>query len=433
MTPMKIVFIVHYYPPVNSSGAKRVESISKYLARMGHSVTVITTSKKLSDGEFTEPIPLGVTLVELDRLGRDHPSRADEGTFEPMYTSAPSNLRRLKNVVMDLLGQLPDPRLPFALAFLSPWLAPRAKAALREADVVVGSTPPWPMLLAALVAKRRFGVPCILDYRDQLSECHEMPGGRLAKSLEKVVDRRLIRAADHVVTISDPMTTFYGRMTDAISTIMNGYDHEVMNAARARVESAPSGTIVIRYLGLVSPGRVPHRFLDALATLRRSAPEKFARLRVEFYGNAALIERELETRAAGIESAFRFFASVPYDRSMELVVSADYLLFCETSSRDTLSAQGILTTKLFEYIGSGRPVLADISPQTLAGSLLASCGPNHVVADRADTFLRALLEDGFYCRRPDTDSEATLRLSRAFQAQQYAAVAEAVRSRVLRG
>jgi len=428
MSHMHIVFIVHYYPPINSSGAKRVEFISKYLVRMGHRVTVITTQKKLSDGAFTEVIPPGVQLIELDAFGREAPSRADGGTFEPMYTTAPSGLRRLKDAVMALMGQLPDPRLPFAMSFLSPRLSVRVQTALRDADVVIGSTPPWPMLLAAIAIKRRFGVPCVLDYRDHLSECHEMPGGRLAKGLEKVLDRALVRRADYVVTISDPMTTFYGRMTKSIRTIMNGYDHELMNAARARVGPAASNKIVIRYMGLVSPGRVPHRFLDALTALRREAPEKLARLRIEFYGHANLIERELQARAADIEGIFRFFPSVPYDESMELVVSADYLLFCETSSQATLSAQGILTTKLFEYIGSGRPVLADISPSTIAGRLLTSCGSNHIVADQPGPFLAALQNEDFYRRQPDYISETTLCLSRASQAADYAKVADHVRT-----
>lgn len=67
---MNVVFIVHYFPPVNSSGAKRVEAISKYLASDGNSVTVITTKKTASDGRFTEVYPKGVNVIELDGFGR---------------------------------------------------------------------------------------------------------------------------------------------------------------------------------------------------------------------------------------------------------------------------------------------------------------------------------------------------------------------------
>ncbi|UUZ52982.1 hypothetical protein LP419_28515 [Massilia sp. H-1] len=53
---MKIVFVVHYYPPVNSAGAKRVEALSKYFAAAGHEVTVVTTCKSDRDGLLTEPV-----------------------------------------------------------------------------------------------------------------------------------------------------------------------------------------------------------------------------------------------------------------------------------------------------------------------------------------------------------------------------------------
>lgn len=429
MDAMHVVFLVHYFPPINSAGAKRVEALTKYFARLGHRVTVITTQKKSSDGAFVEEIPPGIELIELDARGRERPSESDGGVFEPMYGKAPSAKRRFKDAVMAAFGQLPEPRLPFALSFLRPRLGARVEASLRDADVVIGSNPPWPMLLAALIVKRRFGVPCILDYRDQFSECHEMPGNWAAKKLEAVIDRLLVRAADHIVTISDPMTAFYAPMNDSISTIMNGYDHELIAAARQRLDGARTDRIIIRYMGLISPGRVPHHFLDAVAELKRLDVSKFERLCIEFYGDAALVEQELRARGNGMGVAFRFMSAVPYEKSMELIVGADYLLFSETSSQATLSAQGILPTKLFEYIGSGRPILANISPSTLAGRLLEKCGPNHVVAVHMEPFLSALQSDEFYVRIPDHMSEEGRKLSRIAQAGQYLDVARTVAQR----
>jgi glycosyltransferase involved in cell wall biosynthesis len=423
---MRIVFIVHYFPPINSSGAKRVEAISKYMAAEGHEVTVITTRKTSSDGAFTEEAPVGVDVIELDWLGRDRPSVQTGEHFEPMYTGKPSWKRRTKDLVMEWFGQLPDPRLPFVLSIGMPWLAPRARAAFEKADVVVGSSPPWPLLLAATIAKRRFGMPCILDYRDHFSECHEMPGGRFAKWLERHVDRWLLHRADHVVAISEPMAGYYRTMSPTVQAIMNGYDHVVLESARQQARPARDGTIVIRYMGIVSPGRVPHNLLQALVRFAAEDPQRFARIRVEFYGNAALVNELLQDRYAPVRSAFHFFAAVPYVKSLQLVVEADYLLFSETSSKSSLSAQGILTTKLFEYIGSGRPILADIAPNTLAGSLLLEVGKGHVVANNPEAFLELLRNDSFYQHRSDDISPNVWRLSRQAQAQEYTRLAAQV-------
>lgn len=421
MSTKRIVFVVHYYPPINSSGAKRVEALSKYLAADGHDVTVITTQKTSADGDFTEATPPDVRVVELNWLGRSAPSVKTAAAFEPMYTGKPSLKRRTKDFVMRMLGQLPDPRLPFALSFATPWLAREAREALSRADIVIGSTPPWPMLLAALIAKWRFKIACILDYRDHFSECHEMPGGPFAKWLERIVDRRLVNAADSIVAISPPMADYYRGMTERIHCILNGFDHEVLDAARARSAiTAGDRPIVARYMGIVSPGRVPHNVMQALVTFAAEQPERFAQLRFEFYGNAALIKEAIETKYPSIGAAFSYHAAVPYLESLKLIVQADYLLFAETSSKATISAQGILTTKLFEYVGSGRPILADISPDTLAGSLLVKTGSGHVVGTSPQLFLDALRRPGFFTRRPDDVSDSVMKYSRRAQASEYA-------------
>lgn len=424
---MRIVLIVHYYPPINSSGAKRAEALSKYFTAFGHEVTVITPRKSRADGEFTEVVPSGVHLIEMDWLGRDRPSVAEGGQFEPMYSGKSSWKRQAKDWVMKKMGQIPDPRLPFSLSFLSPWLAEPAKLALSSADIVIGSTPPWPMVLAARICKWRFGKPCILDYRDHFSECHEMPGGPFAKWLEKIIDRRLVRSADHVVCISEPMSMYYGTIAPEVTTILNGYDHELIDAARANLPARNvDNKIRIRYMGIVSPGRVPHNLLQALVLLQQRSPQAFERLSIEFFGNAALIEEALQTQYPGIGSAFSFKAPVPYLTSMQKIIEADYLLFSETSSQRTLSAQGILTTKLFEYIGSGRPILGDISTETLAGRLLKRCGEQHVVGRSPELFLAAFENSAFYTRQPDVVSNVTVSLSRKAQALQYAELAAGI-------
>lgn len=429
---MNIVLIAYYYPPINSSGAKRFEALSKFLAAMGHSVTVISTRKTLADGEFTESIPPGVTLVELNALGMTAPSAPEGAAYEPMFSGKPSWRRRMKDLVQKWLGQVPDPRLPFAFSFLCPWFSKEGARALSNAHVVIGTSPPWSMLLAAIFAKFRFGVPCILDYRDHFSECHEMPGGSFAKFLEKIIDRALVRYADHVVAISDPMASYYASLKgDEVSVILNGYDPEVLSSARQSAGlNDCSGKTVIRYMGVVSPGRVPHNFMKALVKLKNSQQIDFDKIRVDFFGNAALIKDILDRDFGEIKHVFNFHRPVPYYLSLQRIVEADYLLFSETSSMDTLSAQGILTTKLLEYIGSGRPILADISAKTLAGSLILECGGPHVVGDTVDGFYSLMCQPEFYVRRADWFSDVSKRLSRKYHAEQYVNVVQRVLDRI---
>lgn len=421
---MKIVFLVHYFPPVNSAGAKRVEALSKYMAAAGHDVTVVTTSKSSADGALTEQLPAGVEVLELGGWGRLRPSVDDGRKYEPLHSNGPTWRRRLKNGIFWVGGQIPDPRLPFAFSMLSPWLDESVKRRLRGADVVVGSTPPWPMLLAAIIVKWRFGRKCVLDYRDHFSECHEMPGNLVAKKAERLIDRALVAAADEIVVISDPMATYYRSLGGNVTTILNGFDQELMDAARHRAQVALSDNVVVSHMGGISPGRIPYRILDGLRILKSSDPRKFARFSFRFYGNAALLARVLEERYPELLEIFQFLPSLSYAEALTRMIESDYLLFSETSSKQSLSAAGILPTKLFEYIGAGRPVLADISPDTLAGQMLLRFSPASVVGDHPDAFVRAFNDEAFWNRTADVTSIRPHPLSRAAQALAYAKLVE---------
>jgi hypothetical protein len=166
--------------------------------------------------------------------------------------------------------------------------------------------------------------------------------------------------------------------------------------------------------------------LNALGRLREDSPENFGKIRVEFFGSAALIQDALDRDFKKIAHIFKFYSPVSYHLSLQRIVEADYLLFSETSSMDTVSAQGILTTKLLEYIGSGRPILADISTKTLAGSLILQCGGQHVVSDTVDGFYSAMIRPEFYERQDDWFSDVSERLSRKYHAQQYFEVIQQV-------
>lgn len=401
-------------------------AMSKYFSRFGRNVTVISTKKTEGDGEFTEAFPEGVRVLELSPLGtlsesgnRQHPRQASvEGSR--------SGFRRLKDFVMRLFGQLPDPRLPFALSFFRPKLEAAVADAIARADVVVATTPPWPPLLAAIAAKRRFNKPIVLDYRDQFSRCHEMPGSKLAKRIEESVDGYLARQADALVSISPPMADYYSRFNDRSEVIFNGFDHESLEAAAKRAAWKPrrSGDpVIIRYMGLVSLGRIPYNLLAAMSDLVRSGMIKSKSIKFEYYGDVGVMRRYIEDNYAELSSFFEFVPQVSYDRSLELIVSADYLLFCENAIPpllgEGLSSQGILTTKLFEYLASSRPIVAHISEKTLAGSFIVKSSSEHFVSESEADFKTFLMSDKFWNPAVVDVSSFAHSLSRAKQAEQY--------------
>ena len=419
-----IVFIVHYFPPINSTGGKRVEALSKYFARWGRTVSVVTTVKSGADGAFTESAPDGVTVLEMDRLGRLCSSvppvarRAGPKGATPRWTD------RLKAGVQRWFGQLPDPRLPFAAAFASPLLAPEIVDTLKRADVVVSSMPPWPTHFAALLVRWRFGRRVVLDYRDNFSANHIMPGSPAAKYLEVKLDRWLVRHADGVVVISEPMAEYYRQYSDRVKVVLNGYDSEIIDSVRndlGPAMDADRSPVTVRYLGRISRDRIPRALIAAVSEALRAGRLSMDRLRFQFYGECEQLRTYVAQQHAHVMELFEFHPSVPYREALGLMLTADYLLFAETSDQSSLSARGVLTTKLFEYLACGRPILAEIDENTEAGQLIRRAGHGHIVAKSREDFVAFL--EGALAKSPVADNDARFvqTLSRQSQAVDYLA------------
>lgn len=417
---LKVVVVAHYFPPINSSGAKRFQYTTKYWAQLGVDVTVITTTKTNSDGEFTEEVPEGVSIYELSSFGCLKPSFSNGEKFVPLYSDKKSFKRKVKDFVMKVFGQIPDPRLPFAFSLLFKNLPDCLDKRIREADYIVATSPPWSMLFAGVLLKLRFKKRIVLDYRDHFSYCHEMPGGWFAKKIEFLLDKWLLKKSDLVVTISQPMMTYYSQFKKSVHVVTNGYDFDSMESARALADDTEkNNSVVIRYMGIVSEGRIPRNFILALSELFKADEVNFNRIRIEFYGNASLLKSYLNDGYPYLLKSFFFYDFVSYDESLKLMIESDYLLFSETSDLSNLSTQGILTTKLFEYLGSGRPILADISPKTLAGALIIKSKNSGIVTTNNESFFAYIVDDGFFKRKQTKVSEEILEYTRKNQANKY--------------
>ena len=394
---MNIVFITHYFPPLNSSGARRVQAFAKYLASWGHQITVITPHKTTSDGWLTEEVPHHLRLLELDSRGRLSPSLRSSSPVGGEKKSVESRsawgrwLLKIKRAVMQVSGQLIDHRLVFALQFAFPWITSEVKQALAKADVVMSSCPPWTSHLAGRLVQARYGKPWVADYRDQFSGNHILRGSFLSRPVEVWLERWLLKRATYVVAISGPMKEYYEHFHSRVACIENGYDESVFEQAREQsselAKKEPEDEFVIRYLGTITGHRIPVAFFQALALLNQSPGRRMV---AEFYGESTLLRKALPELVAQSVPFVRFCPQLPYGAAIQSMLTADAHLFIETSNFSSYSARGVLTTKLFEYFAARKPIVAEISPRALASQYIARSGLGVVISEDADEILRGL-------------------------------------------
>lgn len=408
---MNIVFVAHYFPPLNSSGARRVNAFAKYLAANGHQITVITTRKTGRDGLLTEDVPSYLRLLELGNWGRLSPTKADGNALAlpsgqvKTRSLAGRMLLKIKRMVMTVAGQLIDHRLIFAVQFALPWLDREVKEKLAGADVVMSSCPPWPVHLAGWIIKRKYQKLWVADYRDQFSGNHILRGSNLANTLEVRVERWFLRSADCVIAISDPMKEYYEQFHPKVVCIENGYDEGMFEKARMgiKVGSAKSiqDDLVIRYMGSITSDRIPEAFFQALAELNRNSVRPMV---VEFYGESGLLQKALPGLAPEVVPFVRFCPQLPYMDAIRSILTADALFFIETSDFSSHSARGVLTTKLFEYLAARKPIVAEITTKALAARYIAKSGLGVVVSEDVSEMregLEALRAGAFHAKAND--------------------------------
>jgi glycosyltransferase involved in cell wall biosynthesis len=422
---MKIVFITHYFPPLNSSGARRINAFAKYLAAKGHQITVITTRKTGRDGLLTEDIPPYLTLLELGGWGKLAGS-------EPITNAAVTNQRtvstrsfvgqillKIKRSIMKVAGQLIDHRLLFATQFAFPWLAGEVKNTIRKADIVMTSCPPWPTHLAGRLVKNRFSKLWVADYRDQFSGNHILRGSAVSRSIEVWLERWLINTADHIVAISEPMKEYYELFHPDVTCIENGYDEGVFEQARALIRDEAIQNLgdefIIRYMGTITADRIPMVFFEALAQVNQQPGR---RVIAEFYGESTLLRKVLPETMPQAEPFVRFCPQLPYMGAIQGMLTADALFFIETSDFSSHSARGVLTTKLFEYLAARRPVVAEITERSLVAQYIKQSGLGVVVSEKTEDILQGLQSLRANTFKPTINDLFINSLSRQVKAQE---------------
>jgi len=353
-----ILLVAQVAPPSTLVAARRVAGFTKYLARLGHRVTVLTSSVS-GDGPIegaAEVVRTG-DLMRTPLNWRRRHFRAFAGEESGGYVQ-PSVLERV--IVPDV-----------ALATWLPYALPRALRLARERfDVVVTSAPPQSAHLVGLALKRG-GLRWIADFRDGWRyEPHgaEWPAG-LQRRLDAVLEERVVRGADAAVAVTEPIAEDLRRRFGArVEVITNGFDPE------DPVGDGTSAWLDPTRISLVHTGRIEAArsslapLLAALRLLRAEHPASAEHLEVVLAGPLSADEERL-VNAPDLRSSVRALGQLPRPEVLALQRAADWLLVITEGDR----RKSVATGKLFEYLAAGRPVLV-LGEGTEAARIAADAG-----------------------------------------------------------
>jgi len=360
-----ILFVAYFYPPCTDAGAHRPAAMVKYLRRLGHRVTVLTTSAygRLPDDEGGVARTADLQLLRARLRGKERVQAMYEADT---YSGRPHPLSRVL---------VPE---PLVLAWV-PFALPRALRLHRAQrfDAVITTSPPESAHLIGRALARR-GAAWIADVRDAWTFEPLRPAFPTGaqRRLDARLERRLLGAADVVTCVSRPAADdLRSRVGANVELVPNGWDPELApppdKGEVARLLDPERVSLV--YTGRFgSYGRDPRPLIDALRQLTASEPELAARLELVLAG--PYTEAELELVHTEVAPArISVLGSLPRPRALALQRAADALLLLASPRRSQLA-----NLKLFEYLAAARPILA-LAGGTEAGRIVAEAGAGEVV------------------------------------------------------
>ncbi len=395
---MKPLLITYYFPPAGGSGVQRTLKFVKYLPEFGVR-PVVLTAKNPDYPSFDETLVREIPpetpvyrsrILEPYSIYRKLTGKKMGEALDVSLLTLGENKRRLGERLSEWVRDaffVPDARigwLPFAVSF--------GKKLVRKEgiDLIYTTAPPYTTLLIGLFLKRATGLPWVVDFRDSWIGWLTAPQWRpwLSRKLEFQMERAVLREADRILVVSrgvreDLLSRHPELDDDRWVWLPNGYDPEDFS----HIPLPPRDKrLTITYTGSLYGPRNPRYLLVALRELLAEKPEVRQHLKFKFIGRIAapILEELRQPEFSGI------FETVPYLTHKE---SVGHLLSSDVSLLiidDAPINKGILTGKLFEYIGARKPILA-LAPEGDAASLIRKFRLGFVVHPKNVAGMKKLL------------------------------------------
>ncbi|MDA8173776.1 MAG: glycosyltransferase [Nitrospiraceae bacterium] len=348
-------------------GSQRPYRLAKYLPRFGWKPTVLTIDHK---GDFPQGIEVHPTNY-TDRIAlikRIAGFSNGTGIHQQIGIVLAKNFRynSLKSKTIKAIKEIvafPDEEIG--------WLRHAVAAASllitkTKIDAIISTSFPATTHLIAQKLKRKYGIPWIADLRDLWTQNHYYGKFWPVKYLERQMELKTLSGADALVAISEPLADELKGMHAGkkIVCITNGFDPEDFHK-----DPALSKKFTITYTGRLYNGkRDPSVLFRAVAELIARGIIDRTQIEINFYGpDEPWLAADVEK--SGLNDIVHIRGNVSRDLAIKMQQQSQLLLLLLWNEE---KEKGVYTGKLFEYLGSRRPIIAFGCACSIVKGLLAS-------------------------------------------------------------
>jgi len=225
-------------------------------------------------------------------------------------------------------------------------------------DLIATTGPPHSMHLIGLKLKELTGIRWLADFRDPWTDIDFYDQLKLtgwANKRHHSLEKRVLQKADLVISVSESNRSQLLKKADAkIEVITNGFDESDFQNIVLKLDKK----FTIAHIGTFMANRNPKVLWEVLSELLRENHEFNNDFELHLVGKTDTSIFE-SLKQWGLTEHVRQTGSLAHDEAIQTQRNSQVLLITVNKTGDT---KGMVTGKIFEYLVSGRPILA-IGPE----------------------------------------------------------------------
>jgi glycosyltransferase involved in cell wall biosynthesis len=360
----KVLVITYYWPPSGGAGVQRWVKFIKYFKDQNINPFIISVdpdfaSYPLIDNSLKNDIPDN-TNVYLTKTNEPYSFYKKINNNQTPYAGFANEGRPnfFQKIARFIRGNffIPDSRKGW-----NNFAYKKAVEILEKEniDTVITTSPPHSTQLIGLKLKETQNIKWIADLRDPWTDIYyykSMLHTKWAKQKDLNYEKRVIEKSDKVVVVSDSIKQLLLNKSNLVKeskihTIPNGFDDDDFLVSSKNNNSK----FLLSYVGTITKDYPLDSIKKSISNLN---------INLEFTGKADEPTKLLLNEVASFNN------HVKHKESINLLLASDMLLLVIPKISNN---KGILTGKLFEYLGARKPILCIGPTDGDAAKIIEEC------------------------------------------------------------
>lgn len=360
----KVLVITYYWPPSGGAGVQRWVKFIKYFKNQNIDPYIISVdpdfaSYPVIDKSLINDIPEN-TNVYLTKTNEPYSIYKKINNNQTPYAGFANEGRPnfLQKIARFVRGNffIPDSRKGW-----NDFAYKKAVKVLEKEniDTVITTSPPHSTQLVGLKLKETLNIKWIADLRDPWTDIYyykSMLHTKWAKRKDLNYEKAVIEKSDKLVVVSDSIKQLLINKSNLIQeskihVIPNGFDEEDFSVSSTN----KNNKFLLSYVGTITKDYPLHSIKKSITNLN---------INLEFTGKADHPTKHLLNEIAGFNNHLK------HKESINLLLASDMLLLVIPKIANN---KGILTGKLFEYLGARKPILCIGPTDGDAAKIIQEC------------------------------------------------------------